>query len=281
VSALAHHSTSRRGFLKGTFGGVAALCLVSGEASRAAGPYGPFQVGIQTYSLRAFDRARMLQLVQELDLRFIESVDNHFPRTADKAVQKQYRQALKAANVKLVATYTGFGQGDAAADRALFEYARAMRIECLVGDPMPEHMGTLDELVEQFGINVAIHNHGPGTRYDKIQDVLDAMAGHHARIGACIDYGHFIRSDEDPLSAIRAFGRRIYDVHLKDVTSDKVFTELGKGALDLEGSLKQLHKQGFEGPLVLEYEEHAEDPMPYIRECLATLRQAIKHARLA
>ena len=42
-------------------------------------------------------------------------------------------------------------------------------------------------------------------------------AGDGALIGACVDTGHYIRSDEDPVEAIERFGKRTFGVHLKDV----------------------------------------------------------------
>ena len=61
----------------------------------------------------------------------------------------------------------------------------------------PESFAVLDKVLEQYpGIYIAIHNHGPGARYDKIADVANAIKGHHERIGACVDTGHYLRSCE-------------------------------------------------------------------------------------
>lgn len=273
------HETSRRGFIKRAAVGAAALSLAGGESAQAYYPYGPFKMGIQSYSLRHFERAKMLELAHMMGPRYLEGFGTHFPQTEDEGVLRQYREDLKAHKVELMALYVNFG-GNKKARRRLFEFGRKMGAQTLVGDPAPEMLDELDDLVEEFGMCIGVHNHGPGTRYDKIEDVLKAMEGHHERIGACPDTGHFIRSDEDPVEATKAFGKRIYGYHLKDVTRDKVFTEIGKGALDVVGCLKALHEQGFEHCLALEYEEHPEDPVPYIRECLAAVRKAMVEAGL-
>ena len=57
----------------------------------------------------------------------------------------------------------------------------------------------------------------------------------------------------------------------------KSWTELGKGTLDLNVFLKELIKFNYpqHGILSLEYEEHADDPIPYIEECLKPLRNSL------
>ena len=264
-----------RAALGGSLLGLAGIS----EAAEPRDPYTPFRMGMQSYSLRAFGRDEMLDMVRDLGLRYLEAFGTHFPQTEETAAIAEQRVALKARGLRL----TDYGVvpfgGDQAANRALFAYAKAMRIGTLSADPAPESCDQLDELVEEFDINIAIHNHGPGSRYDKIQSVLEAVADRNTRMGACIDTGHFIRSDEDPVAAIRALGRRVHSLHVKDVTAEKQFTEVGKGVLDLVGMLQALLDVEFRGVMHLEYEEHAEAPLPYIEECLAAIRKGVARVR--
>ncbi len=64
-------------------------------------------------------------------------------------------------------TLVGYGvvpprQATHAANRRIFEFAKAMGLEYLSADPDPAGFDDLDKLVETFGIAVGIHNHGPG-----------------------------------------------------------------------------------------------------------------------
>jgi sugar phosphate isomerase/epimerase len=97
-----------------------------------------------------------------------------------------------------------------------------------------------------------------------------------------VDTGHFLRSDENPVEAIEAFGHRTYGVHLKDVkklpNGEKQFTILGEGDLDVVGCLKALKKLKFEHCMSLEYEENESNPMADIQKCLANVREAVKKA---
>src|SRR5262249_24783099 len=161
-------------------------------------------------------------------------------------------------------------------NRDKFEFAQGLGIEVLVATPTKESFESLNSLVQEFGIRVAIHNHGPGSVYATIGDVARALEGRHQLIGACVDTGHFLRADQDPIKAIQTFGERTYGVHLKEVDKDKKFQVLGKGALDTVGVLRALKKLKFKHCLALEYEEHPEDPMGDISECLRVAREAVK-----
>jgi inosose dehydratase len=268
---------SRRALLRS-----AALTLTGAALSRrtsaaaSPGPYGPFRMGMQSYTLRAFPLDEALRLTRTLDLQYWEAFPDHLPMTDDPARLAGYRQKLKDAGIQLL-TYgvVGFG-GDAAANRKVFEFARAMGIRTLSADPSPDSFSSLDGLVREFKINIAIHNHGPGSRYDKIQDVVGALKDRHPRIGACVDTGHYLRSGEDPIVAVERFGHRTYGVHLKDVKGGRQFTELGKGDLPLTRLLATLKELRYSGVLSLEYEEHEKDPMPYVQECLTATRAAIQ-----
>jgi sugar phosphate isomerase/epimerase len=173
----------------------------------------------------------------------------------------------------------GFG-GNAAANRKVFEFAKAAGIRILGADPAPEAFASLDELVKEFDIRIAIHNHGPKHRYNKVIDVLQAIENHDDRIGACADLGHYIRSGENPVEVIRLLKGRLYGVHLKDFQDMQEKTKgviLGQGHLDVPAVFAALEQVGFpaDGALSLEYEENPQDPLADIRACLEAARSAL------
>jgi sugar phosphate isomerase/epimerase len=253
--------------------GVAAAPIVAEAQQRR--PYGPFRMGIQSYSLRHYKVDEALDHTKNLGLRYWEAYSAHVPLTTDPAAVKQIQDKLAAANVRLRAHgVTGFG-ADKDANRKVFEAAKALGITTITADPSREALDQLEQLVEEFQINIAIHNHGPRHRYDKIQDVVSAVNGRHKRIGASVDTGHFLRSSENPVKAIEALGERVYSVHLKDVKDAKQFTILGKGDLDLLGTLKALNQLRFREVLALEYEENPQNPIADLQECLTAVRAAV------
>lgn len=274
---------TRRHFLQTSLAGAALAGPLArfGFAADEPSPYGGFKMGIQSYSLRGYKSAdEALAKTKELGLKYWESYSAHFPLTNDAAKIAEYKKKLSDAGIKLMAYgVQGFGK-DTDANRKQFEFAKAMGISVISADPTPEAFDNLDKLVDEYKINIAIHNHGPGHRYDKIDSVQSAIQGHNERIGACVDCGHYLKSDVNPVDAIEAFGTRTYGVHFKDVKKlpdgKKQFTILGKGDLDIVGCLKLLKKLKFEHCLSLEYEENEQNPIADIQQCLAAVREAVK-----
>ena len=274
---------SRRKFIAGitTALGGAGLLAAGGERAQAAkAPYGPFRMSIQSYSLRHFPLEEALKITQSLGLKYWEAYPGHFDVTDSATEQNRIKGLLKAHDITLKTfgvVYYGNNEKDW---RKAFEFAKAMGIETLSSSPAPESFALLNKLVDEYKINIAIHNHGPGDRYAKIATEAEALKGQNVRIGSCIDTGHFLRSSEDPVLAAQTFGKRVYGVHLKDVKTeangDKHFTEVGKGDLNAPLLLQTLRKNGFKGLLSIEYEEHEDNPTPFIEECLAATRAAVK-----
>jgi sugar phosphate isomerase/epimerase len=262
-----------RNFTLGAAGVAAAPLLAEAQQNR---PYGPFRMGIQSYSLRHYNLEQALEHTKNLGLRYWEAYSAHVPLTTDPAKVKEIQDKLAAANVRLRTHGVSAFGADAGANRRVFEAAKALGITTISADPTRESLDQLEQLVEEFQINIAIHNHGPGSRYDKIQSVLDAVKDRHRRIGASVDTGHFLRSSESPVKAIELLGERVYSVHLKDVKGTTQFTVLGKGDLDLLGTLKALQQLRFREVMALEYEENPQNPIPDIQECLAAVRAAVQ-----
>jgi inosose dehydratase len=92
-----------------------------------------------------------------------------------------------------------------------------------------------------------------------------------AKVGICLDVGHYLVGGGDPVAALRQLGERVTHVHLKDVdpvvleqlrigtiaslgsaVRARLFTELGAGALDLLGCLRVLAARGYDGWLMVE-----------------------------
>jgi sugar phosphate isomerase/epimerase len=276
-------ASTRREFLTGALWGAAGMALlpVAGVGAQAApaDPYAPFRVGLQSYSLRHFGLDDALAKTQELGLHYWEAFPNHMPITADPKVIADYKAKLDAHNIQLLAYGVVDFSNDENDARQKFNFARAMNVRVLSAHPSPDSFGLLDRLVAEYNIRLAIHNHGPGDDlYDTWQKGLAAVKGHDPRIGFCDDTGHFLRSNVSPVTAAMEFGKRLYDIHLKAVkdgpNATKEFTEIGKpgSLLDVVSLFRVLQHEHYTHLIALEYEEHEEDPMPYIKECLEATR---------
>ncbi len=221
-----------------------------------------YRLGAQSYSFRKFSFEDSILCLKELGLPYMEYCGVHFPPNADDPGLPAVKAKLASEDViPLCYGVEGFA-GDYEANRAKFAFAKALGIGVLTADPTPDAFDSLDALTEEFGIRIAIHNHGPGARYDKVKDTLDAVRSHSPLIGACVDTGHALRSNEQPHEVIEKLGSRMISLHLKDWTIGGDEQILGEGDMDLIAVARSLKSIGFAGPIVMEYENSPEHPVP-------------------
>jgi sugar phosphate isomerase/epimerase len=264
---------TRRDFLRGA--GALGAAMVSCQSAIRPDPYGGFRMGMESWCLRAFGLEETLAKYRELGLSYAEIYPpSHMPVTADPAAIARYKAALDREGVTPWAIWGDF-TGDHEANRAVFEFARAFGARVLPGDLTPDAFESVDRLAREYGLKVAIHNHGPESLYDKISDVARAVEKWPVAIGACVDTGNFIRSGEDPAEAIRTLGPRVHAVHLKDSDGHEMSTVMGKGKLDLAAVLRALKEIRFDECLALEYEQNPDNPMEDLKDCLAAVRRAV------
>lgn len=283
------NTPTRRDFLKAAAVATAGLYVAdSAFAADEKDPYAGFKMGIQSYSLRGFKVDKALEHSKTLGLKYWESFSGHLPITAVPKVIADQKKLLADAGVTILSYgVLGFDANESKS-REMFDYAKAMDLKAISADPAKDKatFDLLDKLVAEYDIAIAIHNHGPKHRYDKISDVWDMIKDRHPKIGACVDTGHYLRSDEDPVKAIETFGKKVFSVHLKDVKNidnngkkEKKFTIIGEGDLDILGCLKALKALKYENILAIEYEENPENPMSDLEVGLKNVRaQAAKVA---
>lgn len=273
---------NRRDFLRAGSLGAAALCLSGATGSLfaqdKADPYHGFKMGIQSYTLRGFPVEKALETSAKLGLKYWESFSGHIPVTTVPGTIAAQKKMLADHGIKMMAYGVVSFDGKETAARQYFDYAKAMGIETLSANPNKDKatFDLLDKLVEEYGVNIAIHNHGPGALYDKIDDVVKMVKDRNPRIGACVDTGHYLRSKESPVEAIEKLKGRVYGVHLKDVKDAKVFKIAGEGDLDILGCLKALKAQDYKHVLALEYEENPSNPVADLEACLKNVRAAFE-----
>jgi len=269
---------SRRSFLATGCAGVATLAVSSRRAAAAGAAN--LNLGIQLYSLRGYPVDEALVHARDLGFKFVEFYSGMYPLDSDAAAIAAMNKKLADLGLKISAHGVNRFTKDAAANRKMFEFAKAAGIRTLGADPDPDAFASLDELVKEFDVRVAIHNHGPTHRYNKAIDVLHAVEKYDPRIGACADLGHYIRSGERPVDVIRLLKGRLYGVHLKDFAEMQDKTKgviLGKGHMDVPAVMAALVAVDFpaDGALSIEYEENPKDPIADLRECAVAARAAI------
>ena len=264
--------------------GAASLALSSlpGCASGPSGgdpAYGGFAMGMQTYTLRDFDFDTTLGYLKELGLHNAQFFGKQLPITDDPLKIATAKDKLHAAGVQIRAWgVQGFSKNTEATRKA-FEFARSMGFPVYSANPSADSFESLATLTKEYGVRIAIHNHGPDDKtYGHLEQVMKAVEKWPVEIGSCVDTGHVLRIGEDPVEWIKTLGPRVHDVHLKDFAGPKNEDErtLGKGKLDVPGVLRALKSVGFRGILALEYEKNGPKLLDDVRECLAAVREAAK-----
>ncbi|NIA14002.1 MAG: TIM barrel protein [Nitrospiraceae bacterium] len=237
-----------------------------------------YRIGAQSFSFREFDFEGSIRCAKELGVTCMEYCNVHFPPDAGHEGFANIKARLEAEGIQTLCFGVEAFTGDAAVNRTKFEFAKALGIGVLTADCTPDSFDNLDDLVAEFDIKIAIHNHGPGARYDKAADTLDAIRSHSRMIGACVDTGHVIRSGECPHEVIQQLGPRTLSLHLKDWTPGGDEEILGEGALDMLAVARALKAVQFCGPIMMEYENSPQNPVPEMKIGLENWRSACEKA---
>src|SRR5713101_2752035 len=273
----------RRDFIRS--GAMAAAALVASDeflavsAARPSSDEGlPIRLGVASYTFRNFSRAQMSAFLKQLNVLALNAKDvkDHLPMDA-----KEEQAALAdyaGAGVKMHAAGTIYFPKDDDADiRGKFEYCKRAGIGVIVaGDPAPETLPRIEKFVKEYDIRFAIHNHGPEDKlWHSPLDVLKAVKSMDPRMGCCIDVGHTARAGTDVVQAIHEVGARLFNVHMKDLANfEKKDSQVavGEGIMPVKRIFEALGAIKYKGFVDLEYEIHADDPMPGIIESFGYMR---------
>lgn len=251
------------------------------EERRAAEEAPPIRLGLASYTFRNFSRAQMIGFMKQLNVFDLNAKDvkDHLP--TDPQEQAAALAAYAAAGIRLHAAGTIYFEKNEEADiRNKFEYSKRAGIAVIVaGDPAPETLPRIEKFTKEYDIRIAIHNHGPEDKWwHSPLDVLKAVKGMDPRIGCAIDVGHTVRAGTDVVQAIHEAGPRLFNVHMKDLANfeDKEsHVAVGDGKMPVQKIFEALVDVRYQGFVDLEYEIHADDPMPGVIKSFAYMRGVV------
>jgi len=243
------------------------------------------RLGLASYTLRNFSRAQMIGFLKQLNVSALNAKDvkDHLPM--DSQQEAAAVEDYTAAGIKLHAAGTIYFAKDEDSDiQSKFEYCKRAGIGVIVaGDPTPETLPRIEKFVKEYDMRVAIHNHGPEDKlWHSPLDVLKAVKGMDPRIGCCIDVGHSARAGTDVVQAIHEVGARVFNLHIKDLTNfqnKESQVAVGEGIMPVKKIFEALSAIKYKGFVDLEYEIHADDPMPGVIESMAYMRGVLAGMR--
>jgi sugar phosphate isomerase/epimerase len=238
----------------------------------------PVRLGLCSYDFRNFDRAQLIADMKQLNVFALNAKDvkDHLPM--DPAAEAKALDDYHAAGIQLHAAGTIYFTKDEDDDiRSKFEYCKRAGIKVIVaGDPTPDTLPRIEKFVKEYDMRFAIHNHGPEDKiWHSPLDVLKAVRNMDPRMGCCIDVGHTVRAGTDVVDAIKQVGPRLFDVHMKDLTDFQAKDSqvaVGDGKMPVRQIFETLIAMKYDGFVDLEYEIHADDPMPGVISSFAYMR---------
>jgi sugar phosphate isomerase/epimerase len=264
----------------GAAGGAGSLLAASPPRDPPLPPPPGLALGVASYSLRNFPRARAIEMVKALGMRHVNFKDVHLPFDLSAADLAVARQEIEAAGLVIV----GGGVITFARDRdddvqRYFAYAQAAGMPLITATADPTLLPRIERFAKQYDIRVAVHNHGPEDKhFPSPYDVLRHVKDLDPRIGLCMDVGHTTRTGTDVVRAIADAGPRLLDMHIKDLRDrTDVGTQciVGEGTIPIAAILRQLETIGYRGYVNLEYEIDPDAPLPGMKQSVAYMRGAL------
>jgi sugar phosphate isomerase/epimerase len=266
-------TTNRRRFL-GAAAALSAGSVIPASAAHRSSA-GVLKLGVASYSLRKFSRAEAIKMLNTLQVEYVSIKSFHLPYEGSVAETAAGGDEFRKAGISVLSG-GNIDLTDPAKNRKMFEYAKAAGIPMMVCAPKKETLDQVEELVKEFDIKIAIHNHGPEDKFFPTPEgALDLLEGRDGRMGVCIDVGHTTRTGTNVIHSIRRAGPKLLDLHIKDLASlmDKDSqVEVGRGAMPVTQIFKELLEMNYQGGVMLEYEIHADNPLPGMIESIAYMR---------
>jgi sugar phosphate isomerase/epimerase len=250
---------------------LAALTLLSGSLrAEDAGD----RIAIQTWTLRNMDFDQVVKFAVDHKVKYLQMIDKHInPKGSMDEIRK--KKAVLDQNGLVCYTFgvagTSLNKDD---NRKLFEFAKFMGIKLIVVEPPDfQIFDNLEELVKEYDIKVAIHNHGIKSLYGNPLVVRNVIKHRDPRIGVCLDVGWVTAAGFDAAKIFSEYEGRVFDIHLKDkkiekTQGDDVATDtmIGEGQTNLKGLLAQMKKANYSGHMAIETDSNtfAREPASFV-----------------
>ncbi len=276
---------------------VPALVLFSAAGRAGADPIpadckvGDFFVGCQAYTFNHFSVLEAIEKTAQAGGKTIEFypgqrfssdqpgvVWNH---NASEANIQKVKDQLAKYHVRAISYGVVDGRrGDEADWRKIFDFAKKMGLYSITTEAVGD-LDIIEKLVKEYDIKVGFHEHqknnDPNYKLWDPHYVLSIVKDRDSRIGACADTGHWATSGIAPLDGIKLLRGRIVNMHLKDrkeigkLLPDTIY---GTGVSNIEGILDELRRQGYPGPITVEYQNNWDNSVPDVAKCIDFIRNS-------
>ena len=184
------------------------------------------------------------------------------------------KKKLLSSGITLVNYYIRDIPGDEETCKKIFEFGRKMGIETFISEPQPEALDIIEKYCVRYNIKLAIHNFREDVTcfYWDPSNILTACKDRSPLMGACGDFGYWIRSGMQPMNAIKMLKERLITIQMHDLNEKSVHghdVPLGEGITGFENILKYLEDSGIKPSLfALEYSYNQGKSLPEIEKSI-------------
>lgn len=261
----------------------------------------PFKIGIARYTMYAVSPEKAFETMQEIDCHYMGLLGGTLSYDANDAEIAAYRAKLAKYGIEVISAGPEYYQTAEQAEK-LFRFAKRCGFRTVsvvpyetrpdAKDPTKtvrveseKMLDVLEKLVKKYDIRAAIHNHGPDIPllFPTAEAVWARIKDRDPRIGFCLDIGHHLRAGGDPEAAIRKYGSRIYEIHLKNISEASPAghaMQAPRGMIDELRVFQALVDVGFTGYCLIEYERDYRENAMGLAESMGYYRGVAEGVRL-
>ena len=256
-----------------------AALTAAGRAQERLG----WRLGLEAYTFHKFTLFEAIDKTAQLGLSFMGGLSfqkvsadipkNFEPGLTDEELER-VRLKLDAAGLRMLTYYYHEIPGDPEGCRRVFEFGRKIGIETFMSEPKPESLEVIGRFCDEYGINVALHNHDAKASpiYWHPDGILKACRDLTPRLGACADLGYWMRAGIDPVEGLRKLQSRLLTVQIHDLHAegpDGHDVPWGTGIGQTERFFGEMQKLRVQPVMVgLEYSTNWFGSMPEIEKCI-------------
>lgn len=249
---------------------------------------GGFYIGSQCWTFNKFSVVEAIEFTARAGAKVCEffpgqklapNSDKKWGHDADEESGKIVTEAL----TKWKVTPMNYGvvgvPNDEKGARKIFDFAKKWNLYGITTEST-DAIDIMEKLAKEYDIRVCFHNHPKQENNPKYKvwdpnHILELTKDRDARIGACADTGHWVRSGLNSLDCLKILGKRVLSMHLKDRVDAKGEDEIyGNGKSNVVGMLEYVRSQGFQGNVSIEYETNWEHSLADVAQCIGYVRAA-------
>jgi type 1 glutamine amidotransferase len=161
----------------------------------------------------AFPRVTFVEAVQKADGLGLTAIEGSNKQQVSPEIHKTLEYNLSAAEIESVKAalktaavqLRGYRVDGLTADRRVFDFAKALGCDLILGNPAKDSLGDIDKLATESGVKVALTISDP-------KAAMTAVAGRGKLIGIAADIGAWSK----PLEALAVVKDRLMAVDLRD-----------------------------------------------------------------